>query len=88
MDLIRELHFDLSTVLAMGYFTAHALWMVLEEVRARDLEHLAFTLDCANGTTEFRAKYMEWVNERQPRKNASSVIPKEVMKRMREVFRG
>jgi hypothetical protein len=86
---MREYHLSLDQTLNMGYFEAHRLWMIGDELRHRDLQLQSLSLDYQNGDKESRTEFLDWIKERQPRRfKPSASIPEEVRKMLEEVLNG
>jgi hypothetical protein len=84
-DLMREFGYRLDQVLDMGFFEAHRLWMILDEIKARDLQHRLISHDFANSTDEKRSEILDWVYSRQPRTRSSkNEVPNEVIQEFRQ----
>lgn len=80
--------YKLDDVLGMGFFEAHRLWHIQDELHARNLEHLSFIQDLPHNTEDRRKEIAEWMRTRQPRagKQARSNLPPEVREYLREVM--
>lgn len=84
-DLMREFSYSLDRVLDMGFFEVHRLWMILDEIKARDLQHRLLSVDFANSTEEKRSEILEWVHSRQPRTKAhKNEVPNEVIEEFKK----
>lgn len=86
-DLVRECHYTVDQVCQMGYYEAFRLWTIIDELRARDLSHLANIFDYANTNEEYRGKVRDWLEGRQPRGvQAPSRIPQDVLEKFAKEF--
>ena len=75
-------------VYEMGYYEAYRLWHIMDEIKARELQHLSYIFDYSNANDEYRNKVSGWLESRQPRNKPvrPSNIPKEVMEKFAEAF--
>lgn len=89
IDLIRELGMTLDQVFKTGYFKVWRLWFMLDEVRARDLQHLWNILDAAqSGDEAYRGSITDWLVQRQPRRiPPPPEIPHEKLAELERVFK-
>jgi hypothetical protein len=87
-DLVREFGYKVNEVMCLGYFEAHRLWFILDELKARDLQHFSHVLDSSNAAEEYRTNVDEWLKKRQPRgKPGVEPVPQEVLDKFAEAFR-
>lgn len=71
----------------MGYFECWRLWFILDELKARDLEHEQLAMDATNSSVEYRKEFNDWLISRQPRRhNKVGEIPAEVLAKFAEAF--
>ena len=63
------------------------MWFIIDEIKARDLEHLMLALDFPNSNAEYRSEISNWLQNRQPRRSVRHEIPKEVIERFAEAFK-
>lgn len=66
-DVSREFCLDPDVVMKRGYYEINRLWLILDELKARDLSHLALALDNPHLKEEGRINFHAWVSQRQPR---------------------
>lgn len=83
---MKEFKYSMDQVLNMGFFEAHRMWLISDEMRSRDLQNLSLVMDFAHGDEDTRRSFLEWIESRQPRRYSSKVIPKEVMDKFAEAF--
>lgn len=86
---MREFGYTCDQVCNMGYFEAHRLWSIADELKARDLNHFMYILDSSQAVEDYRKQVLGWLTSRQTRTQTSSVdIPKDVLDKFREAFNG
>ena len=76
---MREFSYRLDEVLKLGYYEAHRLCMIGDELRSRDLEFKLIASDYAQSDADYRSKVWEWVKTSQPRKYPHQGIPQHVI---------
>ncbi len=85
---MKEFKLTLDQVLNMGFYEAHRLWLILDEMRFRDMQHESLVLDFANSSEDHRREFIDWIQSKQPRRYSSkSQIPQEVLQKFSEAFR-
>jgi hypothetical protein len=55
--------------MSLGYFEAHRLWDIFDELKARDLRHQTLIIDLPHADKEYRDSIKEWLDSRQSRMN-------------------
>lgn len=84
-EVARELGVVPFEVMKMGYFEVHRTWLIIDELKARDLQQQHMILDAAQATQEYRTEIWEWLQRRQPRSNPPlQDIPKDLIDRIKE----
>ena len=85
---MREYGIPFNEVLKMGYFEVYRLWFILDELKARDLQHMSLIMDAVHATDDYRKNVIGWLEERQPRsKSPTRVVPSEVLEKFAEAFK-
>jgi hypothetical protein len=67
--------YKLDDVLKIGYYEAHRMCMILDELRARDLEFKLIAFDYSIADADYRTKVWDWIKKAQPRKYPHQNIP-------------
>jgi hypothetical protein len=88
-DLMKDFGYSLESVLNMGYYEAHRLWLIADEIRFRDIQHFSLALDYSQAQEDFRKEFIDWVKSKQPRRfSESNEIPEEVLNKFAKDFNG
>lgn len=77
---------SIISVLNQGYFYNHRLWSLIDEMKARDLEHFSLALDASNADENYRRNIDQWLKSRQPRRHPREEIPSSVLDRIAKAF--
>jgi len=86
-DLMKDFKLTLDQVLQMGYYEAHRLWLVSDEMRFREIQHLSLVMDYVHSPEDRRREFLEWIQSKQPRRySGSNDIPVEVLEKYAEAF--
>ena len=73
--------------MCIGYFEAHRLCTIADEINSYKLEQLSFIIDSQNANLEYRNKVNDWISSRQPRRKPSNKIPENVLKAFEEKWK-
>lgn len=83
---MRGYNYNLDQALNLGYFEAHRLWCILDELKAYDLKTKIIINDMANATEYYRKDVLNWIDSRIHKTNKSSEIPEDVLRKFAEEF--
>lgn len=87
-DLMRDFKLTLDQVLQMGYYEAHRLWTIGDELRARDLQQQSLVSDFVYSDSEKRKEFLDWIRVKQPRQyQYTTDVPQEVLERFAEAWK-
>lgn len=84
---MKDFGYKLDEVLNLGYFEAHRLWLISDEIRARDLFYMSLANDFTNQSENKRKEFLNWIETRQPRRKPVKMnIPIEVLERFEKAW--
>lgn len=85
-DLMSSFSLPLNDIMKMGYFLAHRLWDISDEIKASKLSQFAIIADLPHSENEYRENIKSWLNDRQSRlgKKSDTAVPKEVISAFKE----
>ena len=68
-ELMREYGMTVDAVLNGGYFKAHRLWDILNEIKSQNLFEVAVVTSSPHMTDQGREEFFSSLKERQPRRH-------------------
>lgn len=89
-DLMREYGLKVEEIINGGYFKAHRLWDVLNEIKTHNLFEAACAITVPHMNEEGRTQFFESLKERQPRRYPrlapQYLMPPEVWEKFKKDF--
>lgn len=85
---MKDFGMGLDQVFKLGFYEAHRLWLISDEIRFRDLQYQSHVLDYVHSEQDKRQEFLDWIHSKQPRRfGPKEAIPKEVLEKFAEAFR-
>lgn len=74
-EIMRTYPYKVNEVFALGYYEAHRLCTISEELRAHDFEMSLIAGDYSQSQDDYRKDVAQWSKNAQPRRYKTQTIP-------------